>query len=81
MVRDDKLSETTFGTKPTSIPEWMWSNIQSPGPYLSEDPTDEITASFLATQQTLESLWKSCLIICRVLDNFRHLCEAGFCTC
>ena len=26
--------EITFGTKPTSKPEWMWSNIQSPRPYL-----------------------------------------------
>lgn len=79
-IRDDKLSETTFGTKPASIPEWMWSNIQSPPPYFSEDSTDEFTASLLASQQTLGSLWKSYLIICRVLDNFRHLSEAGFCT-
>lgn len=78
-IRDDKLSETTLGTKPASTPEWMWSNIQSP-PKLSEDPTDGFTASFLASQQTSGSLWKSYLITSRVLDNFRHLHEAGFCT-
>ncbi len=79
-IRDDELSETILGTKPASTPEWVWSNIQSPPPKLSEHPTDEFTASFLASQQTLGSLWKSYLIICRVLDNFRHLHEAGFCT-
>ena len=79
-IRDDQLSETTFRTKPASMPEWIWSNIQSPPPYVTEDPTDEFATSFLALQQTLGSLWKSYLIICRVLDNFRHLSEAGFCT-
>ena len=49
-IRDDKLSEITFGTKPASILEWMWSNIQSPPPYFSEDPIDEFIVSFLASQ-------------------------------
>ena len=79
-IRDDKLPVTTFRVKPASIPESIWSDIQSPPPYFSEASIDDLTASFRTSRQTLESLWKSYLIICRVLDNFRHLSEAGFCT-
>ena len=79
-IRDDRLSETTLHTKPASMPEGMWSNIQSPPPFVTEVPTDEFKASSPTLQQTLRSLRKSYLIICRVLDNFRHLSEASFCT-
>ncbi|KIW09894.1 hypothetical protein PV08_11995 [Exophiala spinifera] len=55
------------------VPAWMWAFIQ-------EQLSENSGKHWRSSQQELDSLWTSYLILCRVLANFDALSEANFCT-
>ena len=62
-----------------SIPAWAWTLnellISSP----SQSSRDTNETHWQDVQNTLASLWKSYLIICRILENCGSMQKAGFC--
>ena len=62
------------------IPDWMWSLIQEVPPYVSEDSSNELQVYWQSSQHILANIWKSYLILCRVLASFDQLRKADFCT-
>ncbi|KAE8445349.1 hypothetical protein EG329_013471 [Mollisiaceae sp. DMI_Dod_QoI] len=77
-LEDDTLSELSAEErKRHNIGDWIW--IMRPSQY----GTDIRVATDKEHQHTrlqLSSLWKSYIIICRVLLNLEHLISAEFCT-
>jgi hypothetical protein len=62
------------------IPDWMWPFHEAMSKSVSQDLNDDFQTDWQLRQQALASLWKSYLIMCRVLASFDRLSAANFCT-
>lgn len=62
------------------VPEWMWRFIQENPAGVAQMPSDDFGEHWRSSQETLDSLWTSYLILCRVLASFDTLSKANFCT-
>jgi Ubiquitin family len=64
----------------TNVPEWMWVPLQGIATPSSLAPSNDFEARLQEAQVVLVSLWKSYLMLCRVLRGFKTLQEASFST-
>lgn len=81
----DPLDNTVPGTAwhddlSQLIPDWMCSLTQEVPLYVSKDSSNELQVHWQSSQQVLANIWKSYLILCRVLASFDRLKKADFCT-
>jgi hypothetical protein len=62
------------------VPAWMWANIQENPDSGVQKPSDDLRELWPSSQQILDSLRTSYLILSQVLASFDILSEADFCT-
>jgi hypothetical protein len=57
----------------TDVPKWMWISLQDIAPATQPAPVGGVEPQSREAQITLESMWKSYLMLCQVLRAFRFL--------
>jgi hypothetical protein len=75
---DNHLSPYSRRNILSNVPEWMWISLQDIAPASQPAPLGDVEPRRREMQITLDSMWKSYLMLCQVLRAFRSLESSKF---
>lgn len=78
---DERIPQSNIESDLSDTAPWMWpaiQTLQTTSHQSGSNPTAVFDTDWRRAQGTLGSLWKSYLMLCRVLKSFAHLESAGF---